>query len=198
MERRSGYPCSNSSNSNNNNNNNNRSNHYNPYRKNSSTGESGNNRQSKESPACELVNLPTIVAVQKETDQAKLKARQKEIDYGKNTIGYDKYLEAVPKRNREKHHPKTPDIHQRCSRRSWVGQIKKWRKELHKYDPEDNQQDIDFNDSADEVATVETDHNDNNNNAGTEDLEQNQQLLSSLLSVAATTTTTTTSPSTSQ
>lgn len=30
--------------------------------------------------------------------------------------------------------PVTPDVHQRCSRRSWDGQIKKWRKLLHQYD----------------------------------------------------------------
>lgn len=32
-----------------------------------------------------------------ETDPKRLVARQKQVDYGKNTIGYENYLKAVPK-----------------------------------------------------------------------------------------------------
>lgn len=34
-------------------------------------------------------------------------------------------------------HPDTPDVHQICSKRSFDGQAKKWRRELHLWDPED-------------------------------------------------------------
>jgi histone RNA hairpin-binding protein len=36
---------------------------------------------------------------------------------------------------RTKAHPRTPDIRQVCSKRSWDGQIRKWRRLLHEFDP---------------------------------------------------------------
>eukprot|EP01132_Coremiostelium_polycephalum_P011388 gene11388-13947_t len=93
-----------------------------------------NNLNINDNNQCKLVSLPIVLKIQKETDPTKLKSRQKDIDFGKNTKGYDNYIKLVPKESREKNHPRTPDKFQRCSRRSWVGQIKKWRKELHKFD----------------------------------------------------------------
>ena len=65
----------------------------------------------------------------------RLAIRQKQIDYGKNTVGYDAYVELVPRDRRGLTDPQTPDIRSSCSRRSWDGQIKKWRRLLHAYDP---------------------------------------------------------------
>ncbi len=31
--------------------------------------------------------------------------------------------------------PKTPDKYQKCSKRSWDGQVSKWRRRLHEWDP---------------------------------------------------------------
>ncbi len=40
------------------------------------------------------------------------------------------------KRNKRlKSDPTTPDKNQKCSKRSWDGQIKKWRRLLHAFDP---------------------------------------------------------------
>ncbi|CAH2262821.1 histone RNA hairpin-binding protein [Pararge aegeria] len=69
-----------------------------------------------------------------ETDPEILQRRQKQIDYGKNTVGYYNYTQKVPKDTRAKEHPKTPDKFAKYSRRSWDMLIKMWRKKLHEYD----------------------------------------------------------------
>eukprot|EP00029_Vermamoeba_vermiformis_P011605 TRINITY_DN642_c0_g1_i1.p1 TRINITY_DN642_c0_g1~~TRINITY_DN642_c0_g1_i1.p1 ORF type:complete len:354 (-),score=130.60 TRINITY_DN642_c0_g1_i1:74-1135(-) len=70
-----------------------------------------------------------------ESDEARLRARQKQIEYGKNTDGYRNYVAKVPKDQRIKGMPSTPEKFQKCSKRSWDGQVRKWRRQLHAYDP---------------------------------------------------------------
>ncbi|CAH2096121.1 unnamed protein product [Euphydryas editha] len=75
-----------------------------------------------------------------ETDPSVLQRRQKQIDYGKNTVGYYCYTQKVPIDKRTKDDPKTPDKYAKYSRRSWDMLIKMWRKKLHQYDTEANEE----------------------------------------------------------
>lgn len=89
-----------------------------------------------------------------ETDQVVLRRRQKQIDYGKNTKAYKAYLEAVPKDKREiGRHVITPRKHIMYSRRSWDNQVKIWRKRLHEYDPESEEDETEV-DLSDMIATL--------------------------------------------
>ena len=67
----------------------------------------------------------------------RLAQRRKQLDLGKRTEGYQRYIAAVPRKARQEGvHPQTPQPRKACSKRSWDGQVRKWRRELHKWDPE--------------------------------------------------------------
>uniref|UniRef100_T1HPA0 SLBP_RNA_bind domain-containing protein n=1 Tax=Rhodnius prolixus TaxID=13249 RepID=T1HPA0_RHOPR len=78
---------------------------------------------------------PTKKKREPETDQDVIARRQKQIDYGKNTMGYERYRQLVPKESRTKMHPRTPPLNLKFSRRAWDGLVKVWRQRLHFWDP---------------------------------------------------------------
>lgn len=67
-----------------------------------------------------------------ETDEARLAARQKQIDYGIETVGYQNYTRLATRTQRGD--PVIPNKFQKCSKRSWDGQVRKWRRTLHFFD----------------------------------------------------------------
>lgn len=101
------------------------------FRRESSSSSGDGSSQSSRKPIIEF-----------ETDMSILVRRQKQIDYGKNTLGYENYLKQVPRDKRTIEHPKTPPKQIKYSRRAWDGVIKVWRKQLHCFDP-NGQQDAD-------------------------------------------------------
>jgi len=90
---------------------------------------------------------------ERETDAKRLAARQKQIDIGMNTPGYRAFMATLVDGKSKAEAAKTPDKHQKCSKRSWDGQVRKWRRQLHVYDPPgtvmQEDEDIIFNEEVD-------------------------------------------------
>ena len=65
-------------------------------------------------------------------------AVDRQVDIGKASAGYARYVDAVPRDKREfrnAQHPATPDRMRACSKRAWDGQVKVWRFALKQWEP---------------------------------------------------------------
>ena len=89
-------------------------------------------------------HAPRMQHNEKETDPRRLSQRHKEIAYGKNTLGYERYLRMVPKEKRRhpRDHPPTPDPTRKYSKRQFDGIVRAWRRKLHDWDPPKAEQDL--------------------------------------------------------
>ena len=59
------------------------------------------------------MSLPSSTPASKlplETDTVRVEQRQKQVDFGRNTLGYRAYLDAVPRHMRKKTDPSTPGV----------------------------------------------------------------------------------------
>eukprot|EP00158_Paraphelidium_tribonemae_P008461 Partr_v1_DN28584_c0_g1_i2_m72856 putative stem-loop binding protein len=74
--------------------------------------------------------------------------RLKQLSIGKNTPEYGRYIALIPYSCRKRGDPVTPDVHQEISKRNWEGQVRKWRRLLHAFDP------IDENECASEAESA--------------------------------------------
>jgi len=74
-----------------------------------------------------------------ETDKRKLQTRQRQIDIGKETTGYSRYMKEIRRKDRTQDHPRTPNKYTVCSTRSWQGTVRVWRRKLHYWDTLDEQ-----------------------------------------------------------
>lgn len=81
---------------------------------------------------------PPVFASTVVTDPHRLAQWQKQIDLGKNTVGYYNYTQSVPRYARQRFnpiHPVTPDITDATlSKRRFYGQVRAWRRALHYWD----------------------------------------------------------------
>lgn len=68
-----------------------------------------------------------------EEDERRIAQRQKQVDYGKNTIAYDRFVEICPRERRMRGDPMTPIVRQKCSKRSFLGQVTSWKKMVYAY-----------------------------------------------------------------
>ena len=95
-----------------------------------------------ERPPQRDTHAPRMQHNEKETDPRRLSQRRKEIAYGKNTLGYERYLRMVPKEKRRhpRDHPPTPDPTRKYSKRQFDGIVRAWRRKLHDWDPPKSEQ----------------------------------------------------------
>jgi len=75
--------------------------------------------------------LASSASYVKETDAVVLNRRQKQINYGKNTLDYDKYVKKVPREFRKDMMPRTPNKSMKFTRRQWDGIVKNWKQMIH-------------------------------------------------------------------
>eukprot|EP00727_Mastigamoeba_balamuthi_P002353 m51a1_g12114 hypothetical protein (152) ;mRNA; f:9-570 len=89
------------------------------------------------SPAAAATTATATAEPAKETDERRIAQRSKQIEYGHNTEGWRRFTELVPQDQRLRTDPIEPRTDLKCSKRSWDGQVRRWRRLLHFFDNKD-------------------------------------------------------------
>jgi len=105
-------------------------------------------------PASEL---PLLVRTQmhEPLSASAIQFRERQVEVGKNTPSYRRYVATVPREQRTAAHPRTPPTRKPLSRRQFDGLVRQWRRMLHAYDTGDEEIEIDIFSLADEWAEIE-------------------------------------------
>ena len=97
-------------------------------------------------PQCAVEDDPVILA-----------RRQKQLEYGKNTLVYQQYTAAVPRGQRLGYHPRTPVKRRVQSRRRWDNAVRSWRVHLHYWNNPTKLAELRSQDSASDTSSVVSD-----------------------------------------
>jgi hypothetical protein len=84
-----------------------------------------------------MMTTATISGEFEELTEARIAARQRDIDFGKALPGYTNYLATIPIEKRIPRcqaHPQTPDKYELMGKRRWQGLVKAWKRGLHQWD----------------------------------------------------------------
>ncbi|XP_043197237.1 histone RNA hairpin-binding protein-like [Amphibalanus amphitrite] len=100
------------------------------------------------------VRTPQFVV---EDDPVILARRQKQIEYGKNTLAYQQYTAAVPRAQRLGYHPRTPVKRRVQSRRRWDNAVRCWRVHLHYWNDPAKLAELRGQESASDTSSVVSD-----------------------------------------
>jgi len=77
---------------------------------------------------------PPLIDLEPETDSSIISRREKQIEYGKSTPAYERYINQVPKNARTFKMPHTPEKTKKYSRRQFDGMVKIWKIKIHEWD----------------------------------------------------------------
>jgi len=84
------------------------------------------------------ITSPPLIDLEPETDSSIISRREKQIEYGKSTPAYERYITQVPKEARTAKMPRTPEKTRKYSRRQFDGMVKIWKIRIHEWDLQAN------------------------------------------------------------
>lgn len=100
-------------------------------------GESWPSSVNREWPTPSQSSDPAWIYQEKLREDAfklRISQRQKQIQKGKNTDGYRRYIKKVPRERRLPTQPSTPNPYSALNKKPWDREYRAWRRQLHDWD----------------------------------------------------------------